>query len=669
MDRTAQFKSPGIPKAVRNTVLAGVFILCLAWSLTSTSKSMNLYVQDLLFAARGTAPFDPSIIIVAIDEPSFGVIGRQWPWPRAMHARLIDNLYRSGARVAALDLIFAEKSDLENDQALKDTLQRHPGTVLATLYDTADTQLFARETFVTPHPDILTGDTRTGFINLPNQGDGRVRQVRLATRDQESFPLAVFKSLGRSRNLTPSPVLGLNFAGPPGTIPMVSYYQALDMVHLPKDFFKDKTVLVGFVSLNADASLSRPDHFPVPWSRWGKGYMSGVEILATALSNLTEDNPLRQVPLRLLLLLSLLVSAGLVIAGSGGRRHLPIPLWAAVVCLVSLVCAWLFFRFNLFLPVVELMLPPTACTVTMLLFHFLDIRHEKLFIRKAFSTYVSPEVVRELENHPEKLDLGGEEREITAFFSDIEGFTPISESMSPKSLVTFLNEFLSEMSDLILANQGTVDKFEGDAIIAMFGAPLILEQHALQACTSAVRMQRRLAVLNDTWQKRGLPPIRMRIGLCSGAAIVGNMGTRRRMDYTMMGDTVNIAARLESANKIYGTYTLISDTTQSGLPDRIITREIDTLTVLGRKKPLTIYQLIGFREDMPDTLPDLIDLYSKGLNHYRSAGFEKAAACFTKALDIDASDRPAHIMLDRCRTFMQYPPPPGWDGVYAQEKK
>lgn len=162
---------------------------------------------------------------------------------------------------------------------------------------------------------------------------------------------------------------------------------------------------------------------------------------------------------------------------------------------------------------------------------------------------------------PEQLKLGGEEREITAFFSDVQGFSTISEQLSPQELVELLNEFLTEMTDIILDYKGTVDKFEGDAIIAMFGAPNILENHAEAACSASIEMQKRLVELRKSFRSRGMPELKMRIGLCSGKAVVGNMGSKRRMDYTMMGDTVNTAARLEGANKIYGTYSLVSKST------------------------------------------------------------------------------------------------------------
>jgi adenylate cyclase len=211
---------------------------------------------------------------------------------------------------------------------------------------------------------------------------------------------------------------------------------------------------------------------------------------------------------------------------------------------------------------------------------------QKRFIKDAFSIYLAPTVVKQLIESPEHLELGGEEREITAFFSDVQGFTGISETLTAHEIVELLNEFLTEMTDIILHHEGTVDKFEGDAIIAFFGAPNILENHAERACLASIEMQKRLAQLRTKWRTENRPELKMRIGICTGLAVVGNMGSEKRLDYTMMGDTVNTAARLEGVNKRYGIYTLISETTRKAAGNEITVREVDTIKVIGRKKPV-----------------------------------------------------------------------------------
>jgi adenylate cyclase len=273
-------------------------------------------------------------------------------------------------------------------------------------------------------------------------------------------------------------------------------------------------------------------------------------------------------------------------------------------------------------------------------------------------------VVKQLIEAPEHLVLGGEEREITAFFSDVQGFTSISESLTPKEIVELLNEFLTEMTNIILQNEGTVDKFEGDAIIAFFGAPNVLDDHAGRTCRSCIQMQRRLVDLRRQWQAAGKPQLKMRIGLCTGPAVVGNMGSENRMDYTMMGDTVNLASRLEGVNKLYGTYTLISDSTMRSAGPGFVAREIDAVKVVGKKAPVTVFELIGIADRVGAETLEVIRHYGKGLQAYRERDWQRAGAHLKNALAVTPQDGPSQTLLKRCANYLNQPPPPNWDGSF-----
>jgi adenylate cyclase len=294
---------------------------------------------------------------------------------------------------------------------------------------------------------------------------------------------------------------------------------------------------------------------------------------------------------------------------------------------------------------------------------------QKRFIKKAFSKYLAPTMVNQLMESPEKLNLGGEKREITAFFSDIQGFTSISEKLLPNETSDLLNEFLTEMADIILKHEGTVDKFEGDAIIAFFGAPNNMGDHAKRACMAGIEMQKRLAVLREKWGKAGKPRLKMRIGLSSGPAVVGNMGSKDRFDYTMIGDTVNTAARLEGANKTYGIYTLVSESTYSKMGQDIIARKIDTINVVGKDKPIAIYQLLDFKENIDGRLYKTADNYHKGLNLYKNQEWDKAINFFKAALEITPDDGPSITMIERCMDFRNSPPAKKWDGSFSMSFK
>ncbi|MDY6824740.1 MAG: adenylate/guanylate cyclase domain-containing protein [Thermodesulfobacteriota bacterium] len=302
-------------------------------------------------------------------------------------------------------------------------------------------------------------------------------------------------------------------------------------------------------------------------------------------------------------------------------------------------------------------------------YKYLSEEGQKKFIREAFSKYLAPQVVNQLIESPQKLILGGERREITAFFSDVQGFTSISEKLSPEALVELLNEFLTEVTDIILQHQGAVDKFEGDAVIAFFGAPNDLDNHAEAACLACVGIQERMKALREKWKAEGKPELKVRIGLHSGPAVVGNMGSRNRMDYTMMGDTVNTAARLEGVNKIYGTYTLIGDPTYQASAGNIAARELDAVKVVGKAAPVPIYEILGTPGQIDESTTAAMGHYAAGLSEYRRQNWDAAVEWFTRVLEMIPDDGPSKTMIERCRIYKDNPPGDDWDGAYSMTTK
>ena len=295
-------------------------------------------------------------------------------------------------------------------------------------------------------------------------------------------------------------------------------------------------------------------------------------------------------------------------------------------------------------------------------------RRQKLMIKDAFGRYLSPEVVKNLIADPSTMALGGEEREMTAFFSDIQGFSTISENLTPHELVLLLNEYLTSMCGIIIKYNGTIDKFEGDAIIAFWGAPTTQEGHAIMACMAALDMQEELIRLRKQWKKQNKPLMQVRIGLNSGPMVVGNMGSDQRVDYTIMGDSVNLAARLEGINKFYNSFLMISEFTYKMAYDYIDARELDTIRVVGKKEPVVIYELLGRKNQVKGSLKELVNWYDKGLAQYRSQAFEKAAEFFEKALAV-MDDGPSEILLARCHHYMQKSPLKNWDGIHTFTQK
>jgi len=300
---------------------------------------------------------------------------------------------------------------------------------------------------------------------------------------------------------------------------------------------------------------------------------------------------------------------------------------------------------------------------------FMSEESQKRYIKEVFSKYMAPRVVEELIKDPGKLQLGGELRNISIFFSDVAGFSSISEKLTPQELVALLNEYLSEMTDIILKYEGTVDKYEGDAIIAFFGAPLAFEDHPERVCFAAIDMKRRLAELREEWRKKGTFELRVRMGINTGDAVVGNMGSRQRMDYTMMGDAVNLASRLEGANKYYGTYTMISESTYARVKNSVDVRELDLIRVVGKEEPIKVYELLGRKGTLPDYMYEMLQKYNEGLMLFRERRWEDAQSAFKAGLRIVPDDAPCKTYIERCKEFAKNPPPKKWDGVYRLKTK
>lgn len=302
---------------------------------------------------------------------------------------------------------------------------------------------------------------------------------------------------------------------------------------------------------------------------------------------------------------------------------------------------------------------------------FVTTEREKRFLRKAFGTYLSEDVVEEIIADPSRLKLGGSKRHMTALFTDVRSFSTISEKLDPEDLVHLLNRYLSAMSDVILEEKGTIDKYEGDAIIAFFGAPLDLQDHANRALRSAILMKRTEAELNKSFLAEGLTPIPLatRIGVNTGDMVVGNMGTERKMDYTIMGNNVNLAARLEGVNKQYGSWILASGATVDGAGPGFLTRRMDRVRVVGISEPVRLYEVLDLEAEASKRLKETVRLFHEALAVFEAKDWTEAARLFQAVLDHSPEDGPAKTYLDRCARFRKAPPVKDWDGVFNLTEK
>ncbi|CAN5788703.1 hypothetical protein BH23GEM10_BH23GEM10_04620 [soil metagenome] len=402
------------------------------------------------------------------------------------------------------------------------------------------------------------------------------------------------------------------------------------------------------------------------------GWTYGVEVHANALQNLMEQKYVRPIGAAagLLLLFAMAVTAAGVTFRQGAR-------WgAAAVVLFLVLTGWLaieaFTRLGAVIPLIGTALAGVLGYTGAVAYVSIVEGREKRLIRGAFSKYVPPGVVDDLVADPSRLKLGGEKRTISILFSDIAGFTSMSEVLEPEALVSILNEYLDEMSDIVFDEMGTLDKYIGDAIMALWGAPASMPDHALRSCRAALRMQLRLAELNRDWEQQGAkwPALHIRIGVNTGAPVVGNIGGARRFDYTALGDAVNLAARLEPACKTYGVEVMIAEPTRVGAGDAIVVRELDMLAVYGKAEPVRVYELVGLSADpLAAERTEVLQHYESGLAAYRSSDFELARQYFGAALELAPADGPSSLYMKRSEEYITHPPPADWDFVERRQVK
>jgi len=389
---------------------------------------------------------------------------------------------------------------------------------------------------------------------------------------------------------------------------------------------------------------------------------------ATLLDNLLQGDFLRTMPGWVLWAWALVLAAALTAAVLFSPSLVVTLVALFILTLVHLSLAVLFFWSGRWadpvLPGIALALSFGLATA----YSYATEGRQKLYLRRMFGQYMSDTVISHLLAHPEKLKLGGERRRVTLFFSDLAGFTTISERLDAETVVALLNDYLSAMTEIILAEEGTVDKFEGDAIMALWGAPLDQEDQALRACRAALLQRAALEGLNQRFAGMKLPPLKMRIGLNTGDAIVGNLGSAKRFDYTVIGDTVNLASRLEGLNKFYKTAIMASEATAAACGEAVAFRELDLVAVKGKEKPVRVFEVVALREDLPPEVADRNREFARALELYRQGDFAGAEAGFRALLKKFPHDGPSETFLGRCQRFRDDPTLPR-DPVFRPDSK
>ena len=334
---------------------------------------------------------------------------------------------------------------------------------------------------------------------------------------------------------------------------------------------------------------------------------------------------------------------------------------------------------SLVIPIVAPLVGLLATYTGNVIYKFIVEQKDKKFLKSTFGAYISPDLIDQMYSDKQEPKLGGEAGYHTAFFSDIQSFSSFSEVLEPERMVSLMNEYLTEMTNILLEHKGTLDKYIGDAIVAFYGAPVPLENHEYHACLTALEMEKKLVTMREQWASEGDWPelvhnIRHRVGLNSGEMVTGNMGSSMRMNYTMMGDTVNLAARLEPAAKHYGVYLFVAENTQKAVANQFEWRFLDFLRVKGKNKPVKAYELISLKDEMTDDQSQLVQAFNAGMDLYQKRDWTKAKKQFKDALALEEDfpmrpTTPSAVYIERCEHFKVDPPEKDWDGVFTMKTK
>jgi len=533
-----------------------------------------------------------------------------------------------------------------------------------------------------------------GYFNYLPDSDGTFRHAQLLMRYRNrewypSLPLEVVRQYedikdqslaaymapnGLERidlgphvlHTTPSGSMLINYTGPSHTYATYSMADVIDG-KLPASDFKDKIVLVGATAVGIGDLRITPFQ--------SVDYM-GVEIHANVIDNLLHSSQpgrgflsrgLNEEMIDIVIILAFGLGLGWVFT-----RLKPL---SSTFSMVGALAAFLFFNYFCFAHYgmwLSLVIPSGTLIVnygSITSYRMIFEEREKRRVRKTFERYVSPGVIRLIEQDPKKyFKPGGESKELTIMFSDIRSFTSISEGLTPNELVRLLNEYLGEMTDILFKRWGTLDKYIGDAVMAFWGSPFPQEDHAVRACACALDMSARLEELNLKWELGGRKPLSIGLGINTGQVSVGNMGSERRFSWTVMGDPVNLASRLEGLNKEYHTTRIVSENTYSRTRDHFLFRELDCIRVKGKLKPVVIYELVGWPKDHA-RFAELLSLYEEARVAYQHQVWDEAAQRFETVLSRYPNDGPSQVFLQRALEFVKESPVPGWDGVYVMKTK
>jgi len=699
-------------------VFSAILGLVVAW-LVSTSPVGNrveMNVLDIQFSlAMNSRKPDTSIVILTIDQNSLQYFKHtnykiSWPWPRDFYAIATNYLAKAGVKAIIYDFHFNEpdedrviSSGAENDSlfagAIRDAGNVYLSAQLTRQYEEdqpGDTlikfpatdsrarilQSYQFDKTYAPLIPFQQGAKGIGVVNFTPDEDGVCRRIPLVYelhgRQVHTLSFSVYHDLFHNQSAieakaqSPYLIYWYGRGGPDGVFKyysihavIVSAMKELQGVEpdIPASAFKDKIVFIGS---NAPGLL---DLRPTPFT-----YLEpypGVEIHATALSNFLQKHFIKEVPFSLLIFVCIVLAIIVSLVSNYSENILTSTVSVVVIAFIFLAIANQFFVQKLIW--LKIVFPAASVFFTYIAsigWSFATEGRNKRQIQKIFGQFVNPHVVKQLSANPERVELGGEEVEASIMFSDIEGFTSISEGKKPKELVEFLNTYFSTASDIFLKHDGTIDKFIGDAVMVQFGIPLKNPNHRLLAVRAAYEFSRVVYEMTKEARAKGEPVFSTRIGINTGTMVVGYIGGRTKKEYTVIGDTVNLASRLEGVNKFYGTSLMISEATASEqVIDEFMLREMDLIRVKGKKLPIKIYEVFCKKNEATEQKLKIIQTFESALKLYREQQWSDAILMFNTVLKLDEKDYASKMYIERCEEYRTNPPPKEWDGVYVMTSK
>jgi adenylate cyclase len=563
-------------RKARLAIVIAVFALLAAVKQLGGFGSVDRNLFDLMSTTAPPRPQQPGVVIVAIDEQTFSAIGKPWPWPRDVHASLIHALRQAGARTIGFDVVFADPTSPAADEALAAAADSH--TIFGadeTLAETPQGTMLVRTEAL---PLFTQSGARQGVTSVAVDADGVVRHIPRYPDSiaQRFLPRPRPSGAGRL----------IQYFGGPRTYPYVSYYQALDPDrYLPPGMLNGRDVLIGLVVQANPEVRQAPDAFETSFTTRDARLVPGVEIQATIIDNLRHRLWIGTAPEWFLFLLLVAGSViGFIVAMPDRVATRLLALSGSMVAIV--VSAWLILRVGrIWVPPAEALAGVAASAALLGLADFAAERRQRRQIQGAFGQYVSPEIVRRIIEDPERVKLGGERKMITVLFADIRGFTTLAEKLcsEPEELTRFLNYTLTSLSTIVTRHGGTIDKYIGDCVMAFWNAPLDDSNHAANALCAALDMIESVASFTAE--------ISIGIGVNSGECVVGNMGSEQRFDYTVIGDPVNVASRLEGLSKDYRVPLVVGGETVKCAGDRFEFVKLDTVRVRGKQRSEVVYSL------------------------------------------------------------------------------